>query len=346
MTEQSVTVILDGISHTVRTEHPNFTAIKSAIKASDWDSLPDLVDIKKAFIKFSQGHYTIEDDQVLYKGEPIPDCIARRVLGFFNEEISFEFLLKFHERLQANPSRRAVQELYSFLEHRNIPIGDDGCFYAYKSVRSDWMSWSACRKTGERTLNTVGSKPNMPRNEVDDDPSRGCSYGYHVGSLTYASTFGWGDKRLLIVKVDPANVVSVPHDCAHQKIRCSGYEVFSEYEGDLPENHWSGSWDEPDCNGEEAGEDDTANEIWDQIAEIENQWNAAEAEAAEEVETIRDIITRLKSSVKPTEKMPHALEAGVRSLEQTIQEIEERVASQSKALTEQLDELYDQVSEL
>jgi hypothetical protein len=37
----------------------------------------------------------------------------------------------------------------------------------------------------------------------------------------------------MICKVDPADVVSVPLDESHQKVRCCKYEVVGEYDGDL-----------------------------------------------------------------------------------------------------------------
>jgi hypothetical protein len=71
----------------------------------------------------------------------------------------------------------------------------------------------------------------MPRNAVCDDAEVGCSYGFHAGSHKYASTFGGGDSKLLIVKINPADVVSVPKDCDCQKLRTSRYEVLKEATG-------------------------------------------------------------------------------------------------------------------
>ena len=46
----------------------------------------------------------------------------------------------------------------------------------------------------------------------------------------YASTFGGPDARLVIVKINPADVVSVPKDCDCQKLRTSRYEVVKDFE--------------------------------------------------------------------------------------------------------------------
>jgi hypothetical protein len=56
----------------------------------------------------------------------------------------------------------------------------------------------------------------MARHEVQDDPYNSCSTGLHVGTFNYAR--GFGDTRIR-VRINPADVVSVPHDGAGEKIR-------------------------------------------------------------------------------------------------------------------------------
>ena len=41
---------------------------------------------------------------------------------------------------------------------------------------------------------------------------------------------GGGGNKLMICKVNPRDVVSVPNDCRCQKLRCCKYEVVSEFE--------------------------------------------------------------------------------------------------------------------
>jgi hypothetical protein len=140
-----------------------------------------------------------------------------------------EPLVNFLKNLLANPSKRSIEELYKFLEHKNMPITDDGCFLGYKGVRDDYMDVHSGRFD-----NHPGKVHEMPRSKVDDDFRRGCSYGFHVGSLEYAT--GWGP-RTVIVKVNPKDVVSVPEDCNWQKLRTAKYEVIDNYNGPLPQNY-------------------------------------------------------------------------------------------------------------
>jgi len=136
------------------------------------------------------------------------------------------------ENLYNNPSHNSRAQLYQFLEHKNMPITEDGCFLAYKSVDANYMD----HHTGKFS-NRVGQVLSIARRSVDDNPENGCSYGFHAGSLEYASNFGGGDRRVVIVKINPEDVVSVPNDCEFQKLRTAKYEVVADYTGPLPKTY-------------------------------------------------------------------------------------------------------------
>lgn len=234
ITDTTVTAFIDGSHLTANESHPNFKQLRTAALNNDWETFSNLLDVEKRIADWSDGRFTIVGDVVTYDGMAMPEDLQGRIVEFFQADAPFEYLLKFYEKLMQNPSMRSVSQLYSFLSHKNIPIGPEGNFYAYKAVQSDWYSITADQSTGERTFNGIGETPSMPRNQVNDDPSVGCSYGYHVGSLEYAVSFGGEGSRLLICSINPANVVSVPYDCQFQKLRCSEYTVVSEYTGPLP----------------------------------------------------------------------------------------------------------------
>jgi acyl carrier protein len=67
----------------------------------------------------------------------------------------------------------------------------------------------------------------------------------HVGSLEYAK--GWG-QRVVLVEVDPADVVSVPSECSCQKLRCCKYVVLAEYTGPMPDTLTTEFDDEDVCH--------------------------------------------------------------------------------------------------
>jgi hypothetical protein len=159
-------------------------------------------------------------------------------------------------KLNLNPSKRAVDELYTFLEHKNLPLTDTGNFLAYKAVRNNFTD----KHTG-KFLNTVDSVLEMPRNKVDDNKEVGCSYGFHAGTVEYALGFACGDDKLVLVEINPADVVSIPTDCNFQKLRTCKYKVVGEYERPLeeaiyPSRYETDNDDDVDLWGDEEEEED------------------------------------------------------------------------------------------
>jgi hypothetical protein len=82
-----------------------------------------------------------------------------------------------------------------------------------------------------RILNTVGAEIEVKRRDVDDNRDHHCSFGLHVGSLDYARGFARG--VVVVVKVNPKDVVSVPTDYSCQKCRVSAYKVVTLFEQEI-----------------------------------------------------------------------------------------------------------------
>jgi len=99
---------------------------------------------------------------------------------------------------------------------------------AYKAVKRDFTD-----KYSGKMNNSVGEMVSMPRFRVDDNCDIGCSQGLHVGAIDYVKSYGSAGDKIVICKIDPADVVSVPLDSGHQKLRCCKYEVVGEYDGEL-----------------------------------------------------------------------------------------------------------------
>lgn len=219
----NITMIIDGQSHSVDASHPNHAAVLTAIRQENWDAMYDLIDIPRALEAYSDGRVQISSNgEVMYDGQVIQSAIADRISMFFHKGLDFKPLVRFMENLMNNPSGRAVEELYPFLENRGMAITEDGCFVGYKSVNNDYTDIH----TGKFS-NKPGDVHEMPRNLVDDDARKSCSNGFHIGSQAYASNFGGNECRMMLVKVNPADAVSVPFADAG-KLRACRYEVLSE----------------------------------------------------------------------------------------------------------------------
>lgn len=185
--------------------------------------------MKHSLETWAKGRFTLLGESVLFDGLPIPEELNRRMLEMATEGSSPESLFRFWEKLSQNPSWRSVNQLWKFLEHNHLPITVNGDLLTYKGVRSDYKDIHS-----GTFLNTPGSTHSMPRNQISDDPNEACHFGFHVGSVEYAQNFRGSDGKLVICKVDPADVVSVPYDADHQKMRVCKYTVVGIYGTDLP----------------------------------------------------------------------------------------------------------------
>lgn len=203
--------------------HPNFEAIVDAAKAGDFTTAGKLLSLREAVRVATSGTELELRGNSLYLGtEEIRGVLGHRIIAMMREGFDVKPLELFAKNLFQNPSKRAVDELYGFLEASKLPITDDGYFLAYKSVRQDFTD----HHTGTMD-NSPGTVVEMPRNKVDEDKDRTCSYGLHFAAYKYAEGFGRSGK-MVILKINPADVVAIPSDYNNQKGRACQYTILEE----------------------------------------------------------------------------------------------------------------------
>lgn len=236
ITDTAVNLVINGEAFTVQRHSLNGQALIEAIRDGASESvLRELANPTTYINAVGGGQITVKNGVVKFNEEDMPEPLVTRLLDMLANNLPVTHLANFFEKLSRNPSRRAVQELYTFLEHKNIPITPEGNFVAYKAIRGDYLD-----KHSGKFLNKPGCILSMPRNAVCDDAEQGCSYGFHAGTLKYASEFasGYGTEggdRLVLVEISPTDVVSIPKDCECQKLRTCQYKVLQEYAGALPD---------------------------------------------------------------------------------------------------------------
>lgn len=193
-----------------------------------------IIEMKKA--KAAGFEFTSQGIKV--DGEFVPTVLANKVNRLREEGLPFNLFLNFWANLKQNPSFTVINDtgFLDFLEYKELPITEDGCFLAYKGLDKNYWSIKGNLETkvlkGKtdaygHIFNGIGETILVERSSVDDNRNNTCSYGVHVGSLDYAK--GWAQGKVVVVKVNPKHVVSVPTDCSCQKLRCCGYEVISEF---------------------------------------------------------------------------------------------------------------------
>lgn len=217
----NVVLTIGSKVHTINKTHIAYAKVVEAIKASDWAAIDDLIDPKKVVLDHGEGHVSIQGDKLFWKDKELHSSLAVRIIKMHQDGFPIEPMVNFMDNLMTNPSKRAVTELYGFLEKNNLPITPDGHFLAFKKIRNDYTDVY----TGTMD-NSVGKVVEMERNEVDDDQNRTCSAGLHFCSRDYLNHFG--GERIVIVKINPRDVVSIPTDYNDSKGRACRYEVVDE----------------------------------------------------------------------------------------------------------------------
>jgi hypothetical protein len=272
----NLTLILKNKAHQVLPDHINYRLIMDSLQSASEDELLELVDIQTAVATFSQGRVEVKNGQVLYDGEEVHGAISKRILEFMSKGLPFQPLVNFLDNLMENPSMQSQTELYDFLEHQYLPITEDGHFLAYKAVRNDYMD-----KYAGTFDNRVGSVCEMRRAKVDDNRGVGCSQGLHAGALNYVASYGSVDSgdKIVIVKINPKDVVSVPNDCNCEKLRTCRYEVVGEYQGELLKPLYKSEFSEDNYDDEEEA-------LYDEYDDA--YWNSFDDEEEDEDESDLD----------------------------------------------------------
>jgi len=229
----AVSAVVDEKSYVFGEGHPNYSRLIGYLKAGNVEYFEASYDIVSRVNDFCEGYVSCEAGKLSWDGISMPEMFTGRILDMIQEGFPFEPMLNFLDKLSQNPSDRAIVELFDFMNNKHMPITSDGCFLAYKAVDKDFKDlWS------HSFDNSVGSTCEVPRGRVDSNRDRGCSNGLHVGAINYAAQYGGidlksrdddqdGGNNIVICKVSPMDVVSVPTCSQFQKLRCCKYEVVS-----------------------------------------------------------------------------------------------------------------------
>jgi hypothetical protein len=246
----NIVVVIDNKSHTITKTHLAYEKIKNAIREGDWETVKSIIDPVKTVLNYGAGNIAVQGEKIFYRGQEMHNSLSRRMLQMIEEGFPIEPLAKFWDNLMLNPSFRAVNELYTFLERNNLPITPDGQFLAYKKVRDDYLDVHSAttpnKLAGAWTEEELASMPivagkkkevkilvqdgvtvvEMERNAVNDDQNNTCAEGLHFCSKEYLNSFG--GERIMILKINPRDVVSIPNDYGYSKGRACRYEIVGE----------------------------------------------------------------------------------------------------------------------
>lgn len=223
ITDTSVVMVYEGKTLTVNKGDERYNDVRNAIRDEDFDAVPRLLDLKGRLISESNGGIYLLNGMLRCDKYDIPATLATRIVEMFRQGFSTTRLTMFLENLMQNPNESGtiVDEIYSFLEKSNLPLTADGHFLAYKMVSTDFKDLFSGKMD-----NSVGTVVEMDRSKCDFNRGRTCSSGLHFCSEAYLGHYGTrGSDQVVIVKVNPRDVTSIPNDYNDAKGRACRYEI-------------------------------------------------------------------------------------------------------------------------
>jgi|TARA_Y100000817_G_scaffold308612_1_gene296608 hypothetical protein len=226
----TVNAFVGGKPYTFNKSHHNYGALVAYLENGNVEHFEASYDMASTVEHYCDGYVHVEKGELTWQGVPMPDLFTDRILQMRKEGFNIDPMLNFLDNMNDNPSDKAIVELFDFMQNKHLPITDDGHFLAYKAVSPDFKDIY----TGNFD-NSVGSEVSIDRSKVDSNRDKHCSAGLHVGAIDYVKSYGGidldedndGGNQIVICKVNPADVVSVPSDARFQKLRCCKYEVVS-----------------------------------------------------------------------------------------------------------------------
>jgi len=231
ITANAAVVIVGGKVKNIPSSHPNFHILVEVLRSGaphqeKLGAIEALTDLAGEIESYCEGRLTIKQGAMYYKDKVIYGQLVDRILKMREAGAPAQHLLNFLDNLLTNPSEESRKDLYRFLEKNNLPITSDGHFLAYKKINDDYTDL----RSGTFD-NSIGAVVKMDRAKVDPDRNQTCSSGLHAASLSYMQHYGTAPStKIIIVKINPADVVSVPVDYDDAKLRCCQYEVIAEME--------------------------------------------------------------------------------------------------------------------
>ena len=235
----NVCAIVDGTTYAFSKSHPSYDKLLMYLNSKNVEYFEAEFNVAQNIANYCDGYVQIENGQFLWNDVEMPQLFTDRILQMKKEGVGFEPMLNFLDNMAQNPSDQSILELFDFMQNKDLPITADGHFLAYKAVSSNNKDLF----TGTID-NNIGDAPEVPRESVDANRSQHCSNGLHVGAIDYVTSYGGvdldnpspntddegGGNKIMICKVNPRDVVSVPNDVRFQKLRCCRYEVVAKFD--------------------------------------------------------------------------------------------------------------------
>lgn len=231
VTKRSISLVLDGKPYQVLAGNSTFRDLQKLLTSHNYtveevESLLTVGNMLKAkFNNIGSSLVMNDDEEIFCNGKRINLTLEKKLIEDIENGISVTNFYNFVVNLMQNESQDSIDELYLFMQFANMPLTEDGHFLAYKKIRDDYTDcWTGTID------NSIGEVVSMDRRRVDSNRKITCSDGLHFCSYKYLPEFrGGSGYRVVILKINPKDVVSIPNDYNNTKGRCCKYQVVAEY---------------------------------------------------------------------------------------------------------------------
>jgi len=241
-TDEFLVVVYPGKSpKSFKTSSEDAQRIIKALQDKDYGKVWSWVFPEEQMLKKTGNKIQMNKDGVMKskKGTVIDPVIKVYLDKIPHTRRGYQALVNLSDNIQKCKNTWVRDQLARFLRANSMPITQDGCFLAYKYVSEGVEGLVDSRSN--TIPNNVGDTPTLTEKEVDFNPHVTCSRGLHVAAWDYAKSMG--GSVIILCKVNPKDVVSVPYDYDNQKMRCMQYTVVardirSPYDGSMAQWAW------------------------------------------------------------------------------------------------------------
>jgi hypothetical protein len=242
-----------------------FLQVRELYKVGDYEAIFKLVlTVENINLKYADSELSISKEGIVtINGDILPASLSKVIVALYKEDAPIDCFIQFWNKLNQNPSNKAVNRLYDFVDKHNITILPDGNLLLYRVVRRTEQPEVFIDIHTGTIKQAIGETISMTRNKVDDDSTVGCSRGLHCAAWGYTNYYGnaySGKDAVVNVSVNPANVVAIPDEMNMSKIRVCEFTILEENTNltEIRQAYYNQQLEEFSCD-----EDDYNEDYWD-----------------------------------------------------------------------------------
>lgn len=243
ISDKTITIVVDRQVHTVQRSAANANALIAELakgESADLEAIKAMASVKNYIVYLSQGRISLTDAGIQFMGELVNSYMTERIMRHHAEGVDVSPMLAFMDRVMNHPIIGIQQDIYKWCEKGDMPFTAEGHIIAYKKVDMNWRSYHAS-PDGTHLHHPIGGYVEMERSAVDPRRDNTCSTGLHFCSYDYLNAYqGANTGRILILSIDPQDVIAIPTDYNQTKGRACRYRIIGELDHDQAQKFFKG----------------------------------------------------------------------------------------------------------